>query len=540
MKTSIKAFVIPTVALVISACDGDFGFGVGPLDFCSDGHIQATTMQISPSSLSLRVGQTTSVAIARTSPKETSNTCYELPSWSSSNSSVATAKGFEITAAGPGTAQLTATSGTASATVSVTVANVQVESLTIIAPTSLLVGQVVQARLTARDSAGNPVAIIARPAWTSSDNATMTVDETGIITARGSGVVTLRATVEGRDAALIIALTRGIPAVTFTAIATGLQHTCGIAGGGAVPQGSIVCWGIISGESRLAPSWMITGGRTFKTLEAGMFHSCAIAINGETLCWGRNTSGQIGDGTTSPRPDPTRVSTSESFVTLALGESFTCGLNGEGVTYCWGTFAGRSTTTPARLDTPRFRQIVAERYMLCGLTDAGEVHCLGAGQPNSYSAVTRISSPVAFNSIASSDYHTCGITSTGAAYCWGLNSSGQIGAAVILVPSPTILPGGLSFSSISPGGGSTCGITSAGAKCIGSTRLAGSVTSAEFYPIPGEYNRPLATISNGPMHGCAIDNEAIAWCWGLNTEGQVGPIGNAIIAEPIMMIVDPL
>jgi hypothetical protein len=42
------------------------------------------------------------------------------------------------------------------------------------------------------------------------------------------------------------------------------------------------------------------------------------------------------------------------------------------------------------------------------------------------------------------------------------------------------------------------------------------------------------------MHGCAIDNEAIAWCWGLNTEGQVGPIGNAIIAEPIMMIVDPL
>ena len=431
-------------------------------------------------------------------------------------------------------------SGTASATINVTVTTDQVASLTIVAPSSLLVGQMAQANVIARDNSGKQLALIGKPAWSSSDDALMTVDQDGIITTRGSGAVTLRVAAEGREATLAVTLTRGVPAVKFTAIATGLEHTCGIAGGGAVPQGNIACWGKIAG-SRLAPSWMITGGRTFKTIGSGLFHSCAIAHNGETLCWGNNAEGQLGDGTTSTRADPTRVTTSENFVGVALGESFTCGLNADGITYCWGLLASRSAATPTRLaNAPKFRQIVAERYMLCGLTDSGEVHCIGSGQQVSYSTLTRITSPVSFNAIASSDYHTCGLSSTGAAYCWGLNSSGQIGASTILVSAPALLPGGLSFTSIHPGGSSTCGITMSGARCIGSAGFGGSNVPGASYLIPGQYHPPLTTISNRGSHGCAIDNDGIAWCWGLNVEGQVGTPYSLNVLEPVMIIADPL
>lgn len=540
MKKTPAALVISLVVLT-SACSDDWGFGGLSLDFCKNGYITPTAMQISPSSVSLRTGERVTLSINRSSPKEKDFTCYDLPSWSSSNPAVATAQGFDIIAVSPGTAQLTATSGSVSATVSVTVTNIQVAALSITAPSSLLVGQVSQASVTARDNAGNPIAIIGNTAWSSSDTAVLKVSETGALTGRGEGIATLRVTAESREASVSVTVTRAAPEVKFTAISAGFQHTCGIAGGGAVPNGSLICWGNISGDYRLAPSWMITGGRTFNRIEAGLYHACAIATGSETFCFGRNNHGQIGDGSASTRQDPTRVSTTQTFTDLALGEPFSCGLNTQGATYCWGSIANRVSSTPARLDdAPRFRQITAERTMLCGLTDAGEVYCLGVSQQVSYFNFKKIASPVAFTSIASGEYHTCGLTSGGAAYCWGVNGAGEIGGAGVLVSNPTLLPGGLSFRSIAPGGASTCGITTDGsAKCLGSTPLAGSVNGT-FYPIPGAYSRPFSIITNGTSHGCGIDNNGAAWCWGLNTDGQVG-VGTLTVAfEPVMIVADPL
>jgi hypothetical protein len=51
--------------------------------------------------------------------------------------------------------------------------------------------------------------------------------------------------------------------------------------------------------------WMVTSGAA--AVGTGDGHSCALMAAGDVLCWGLNTSGQVGDGTTTTRLAPTAV-----------------------------------------------------------------------------------------------------------------------------------------------------------------------------------------------------------------------------------------
>jgi alpha-tubulin suppressor-like RCC1 family protein len=62
-------------------------------------------------------------------------------------------------------------------------------------------------------------------------------------------------------------------------------------------------------------------------------------------CWGANTSGQLGDGTTIDRMTPVLAGSGRSFFMASAGGSHTCGvaaqsgppLTGSGDAYCWGS-----------------------------------------------------------------------------------------------------------------------------------------------------------------------------------------------------------
>jgi alpha-tubulin suppressor-like RCC1 family protein len=57
---------------------------------------------------------------------------------------------------------------------------------------------------------------------------------------------------------------------------------------------------------------------------------------GAAYCWGSNSNGQLGDGTTTQRTSPTLVAGGLGFVALSAGASHTCGVTALG-TYCWGS-----------------------------------------------------------------------------------------------------------------------------------------------------------------------------------------------------------
>ena len=125
--------------------------------------------------------------------------------------------------------------------------------------------------------------------------------------------------------------------VKFAAIGAGhlLGGTCGITAAGH-PH----CWGeranlAMPGTALWTPAATPTSF-AFASIAPGHRHSCGIDTDGAAYCWGENGSGQLGDGSTTGRTQPTAVSGGLRFKSVMPGDRFTCGETTGGEVYCWG------------------------------------------------------------------------------------------------------------------------------------------------------------------------------------------------------------
>jgi alpha-tubulin suppressor-like RCC1 family protein len=71
-------------------------------------------------------------------------------------------------------------------------------------------------------------------------------------------------------------------------------------------------------------------------ISAGYSTNLAIKADGTLWAWGRNGSGQIGDGTTTQKDLPTQVGSDNKWVSISSGEFFSMGLKVDGTLWTWG------------------------------------------------------------------------------------------------------------------------------------------------------------------------------------------------------------
>ncbi len=261
-------------------------------------------------------------------------------------------------------------------------------------------------------------------------------------------------------------------------------------------------------------------------LGAGTQHACAI-VKGDVLCWGANTSGQLGTGTkTGPALLPTPVTgfgKGNNAIAVEGGSNFTCALLASSVTdslnntsnvTCWGDNSSGQ---------------LGDGTLVAKLSPSTVVDLNGSAQ-----------------AIAAGDNHACAIISaTGNVKCWGNNEFGKVGAPgnplynaqnvdaakLFSTPSDLVTSG---YTAISAGSKATCGIKGGKVYCWGSSdsNQLGNVTtvvsSFSEIPIAVTLLNSTATATGIATTGsstCAIVRNATAdsvECWGYNFWGQLG------------------
>jgi hypothetical protein len=160
-------------------------------------------------------------------------------------------------------------------------------------------------------------------------------------------------------------------------------------------------------------------------------------------------------------------------------------------------------------------------------------------------AVTSVPLPSAI-SISAGDSHTCAVTPEGRVRCWGSNADGQLGSSVSMSTSePVVVPGVRDVVTVAAGAGHTCALRRDGdVWCWGADQFADAV-SGEPMSVPqpqqvmvgdGVALAGIVSISASGHHTCAVANFAGVWCWGRNSDGQLGHGSRSTFGAPRQVV----
>lgn len=286
--------------------------------------------------------------------------------------------------------------------------------------------------------------------------------------------------------------------------------------------------GDLMGPFKKTPSAVLTGGalagRTVAKIAAGFSHALALDTAGRIYSWGYNYSGALGDGTTEQRWEPVNVSASgalagKTIVAIAGGSSHSLAVDSAGKVYAWGRNRSGElgngsgggwddrSPVPAAVDASgalagkTITAVSAGCDFSLALDSAGKVYAwgtqergrLGDGVSGNWSKYSTV--PVAVGATGALAGRTVVAISAGCAHALALDDAGRVYAW----------------------GGDYAPI-----------RLLGHAT-AQFsaIPVPVDVSGLLAgktivAISAGGAHSLAVDDAGASYAWGWNDSGQAG------------------
>jgi len=136
---------------------------------------------------------------------------------------------------------------------------------------------------------------------------------------------------------------------------------------------------------------------------------------------------------------------------------------------------------------------------------------------------------LAATALAAGASHTCAVDDAGQVHCWGDDTEGQLGAGISdprLRYAVPISAGGESFTQIVAGRAHTCALTTAGkAFCWGTNsegQLGDGTQAFRSGAVAVEQRGTFVSLVAGGEHTCGLTVEGAAFCWGSNRFGQLG------------------
>jgi alpha-tubulin suppressor-like RCC1 family protein len=247
----------------------------------------------------------------------------------------------------------------------------------------------------------------------------------------------------------------------------------------------------------------------------GSGFGCALTTGDTVYCWGDNTYGELGDGTTQGRATPAQIQSLSSVVDLdtSLLTNFACAVTVVGSISCWGRddwgqlghslgqdgMCGGMACNPSPVPTGTVDalHVSAGAYSACASKTDHSVWCWGAntlGQlgngtlgPGPNPSPTQVMVNTSVTQLSTKSYGGCLATTSGDSLCWGWNEFGDLGT------------GALDWYACD----------------AGPSPCAAVPVKALLPPSP----RMIAT---GVSFGIALDADGGVWSWGANLDGRLG------------------
>ena len=246
-------------------------------------------------------------------------------------------------------------------------------------------------------------------------------------------------------------------------------------------------------------------------IAAGLDHSLAVrSPDGTVYAWGRNQTGQIGNGTTSAQGVQSGIVPGLSgVVSVAAGDGHSLALRNDGTVWAWGS------------------------------NQAGELGDDDAGIDKA--SPVQVANLAGISAVAAGCDHSLALGADGNVWAWGSNSSGQLGLTsqypfsqvwthVQGVGSIRAIAAGCTFSMALGTDGSvwTWGDNAFGQ--LGDGTLTGGPTPRKVGSLPG-----ITSVSAGRFHALAVDVSGNVRAWGRNDSGQLGDGTATNRAAPVVV-----